>query len=152
MTWKKTIILGLLLVAPLALAQCGAGNGESVASLTAGPSAPTVPSGYQFDMTVTPHSVHSDSSVAVTVRVWDRNGNMAGGVNVMIVGGDSSSPSATVPTDASGIARFVFTVKQVSGSGTGTAGGVLPITATLENGLLTVPVQVIPVIATPAGA
>lgn len=133
---SKILILGVLLVAPLSLTYCGnAGQGESVASHYVGPVGPTEPSHYYFEAMVTPHTVKNDSTVLITVKIWDSNGNVAGGVTVNAVGVETSG---TTMSDVNGQATFILTV-------TGNAGGLTHITVGVEDSALTIPVQIVPV-------
>ena len=138
LTWKKFTLLGLLFLAPIILANCAAeiGEGESVATHCSGLSDPTVPTGYQFDICVAPHTIANDGTVAVTIRIWDQFGNVAGGVSVTVVGPEVSGAGVT---DSSGLLLLVLEVE-------GTAGGLVYLTAQVENGVRTVPVQILPVV------
>lgn len=82
MTWQKILILGALFVAPMFLAQCGPGGGENVPSAHVGPTGPTSPNGYYFELTVTPHTLYRGGWVMAVVRVWDEYGNLAPYVRV----------------------------------------------------------------------
>ena len=141
LTWKNIVILGVLLMAPLALTKCGEGN--SVASVTAGPAGPTYPGGYYFDLTVTPHTIQANSTTTVTIRVWDSNGNAAAGVPVTLAGTDKADENNFGTTGSDGIAQWVFEVKANSGS-------VFPITVTVDSSSLTVTVQVVASVGTTA--
>lgn len=138
LTWKKILILGVLLVTPLALAQCGESGGESVSSHHVGPVGPTFPSGYYFDATVTPHSIPSDSVVIVLLRAWDNKGNPVAGAQFFLGGLDTVENPGT--TSAGGFTYFEITI-------TGGAGSTVYLTFTVEDSSLTIPVQIIPSIS-----
>lgn len=134
LTWKKIVILGVLLVTPFALAQCGSNTGgDSVASHRVGPKGPTFPGQYYFEVTVTPHTVLIDGTVAVVVRVFDKNGLPAVGVPMNVVGPEEAGAGST---DSNGFATFILTVS-------GVEGGISPLTVSIEDLVLTVPVQII---------
>lgn len=135
MDWKKILILFALLLAPLALANCGLPAENNSASSTVGPVGPTFPSKYYFDFTASSIVVQSGGSVAFTVRVWDSNGNMAGGVSNTFTGsGKWENPTTT--TDLNGMDRGILTVE-------GGAGTIDYVTVTVENLSLTIPVQIV---------
>ena len=132
LTWKKIIILGVLLVTPFVLAQCGVSEGESVASHHVGPVGPTFPGKYYFDATVTPHTIENNGTVAIVIRVYDQNGLPAGGVAMNVVGPETPGAGAT---NTDGLITFILTVE-------GTAGGISNITVAIEDSALTIPVQI----------
>ncbi|MGK7345339.1 MAG: hypothetical protein ACNS63_05975 [Candidatus Nitrospinota bacterium M3_3B_026] len=136
LTWEKILILAALLLAPLALAGCGESEGESVAAASSGVKGPSYPSGYHMELIVTPYSTISNSTVNVTVKVWDSNGNPAGGVAVMVGGDESADDDNFGTTGSNGEARWSWEIKAP-------AGAVLPITATVESMSATVMVQVV---------
>ncbi len=134
LTWKKILILGVLLVTPLALAQCGENGGESVSSHHVGPVGPTFPSGYYFDATVTPHSIPSDSVVIVLLRAWDNKGNPVAGAAFFLGGIDTvENPGVT------GVGGFTYFEVTIEGG----EGSTVFLTFTLEDSSLTLPVQII---------
>lgn len=134
LTWKKILILAALLLAPLALAGCG--DGEGVASASSGVRGPSYPSGYYVELTVTPYNTITNSTVNVTVKVWDSNGNPAGGVVVMVGGDESADDKNFQTTGSNGEAIWSWEIKAP-------AGAVVPITATVESTSATVNVQVV---------
>jgi len=154
LTWKKIIILGVLLVTPFALAQCGEGGSVASTSASAGP---TFPSKYFFEATVTPHTVENKGTVALVVRTWDENGFPVSGVTVTVVGPNKSATTgskgtsgatggtggtgakggtgATGFTGQNGIKTFVLNI-------TGDAGGIINLSVLVENSVVQVPVQI----------
>lgn len=135
MDWKKILILFALLLAPLALSNCGTPQESNSASSTVGPKGPTFPSKLYFDLTASSIVIQSGGSVQITVRVWDSLGNMAGGVSVHASGtGKWATPTATTGID--GMAHGFLEM-------TGGAGTIAYITVTVEDLQLTIPVQVI---------
>jgi hypothetical protein len=131
--WKKILILAALLLAPLALTNCGSAVNNAATS-NVGPKGPTYPNKLYFDLTATSSVAQSGGSVTFSVRVWDSLGNMVENVSVIFSGGGTWT-SATVTTDGSGIANGALTV---SGAGT-----ISYVTVTVENMSLTIPVQII---------
>jgi hypothetical protein len=134
MDWKKILIISALLLAPLALTNCGSAGENNSASNRVGPVGPTYPNKLYFDLTVETIVVIPNGTVTFTVRVWDSLGNMAGGVSVIMAG---TTDSATGVTDTSGVYHAIL--KQSGGAGT-----IVHVTATVENMSLTIPVQVVP--------
>ncbi len=132
--WKKILILAALLLAPLALTNCGSAAENNAATSNVGPKGPTYPNKLYFDLTAESSVVSSNGTVTFTVRVWDSVGNMAGNVAVILAGPDTSYSGST---DGSGILHGVLTIS-------GGAGTIVYVTATVENESLTIPVQVIP--------
>ncbi|MBI4666136.1 MAG: hypothetical protein HY751_06995 [Nitrospinae bacterium] len=132
--WKKILVIGALLLAPLALTQCGSAGEQNSAEEKVGPVGPTYPSRYYFDLSVAPIIVQSNGTVTFTVQVHDSRGNVAGGVSVILAGPDTSTSGVT---DSNG---FFFGVLEVKG----TAGSIIYVTGTVEDMSLTIPVQVIP--------
>ncbi|VAX14736.1 hypothetical protein MNBD_NITROSPINAE04-1163 [hydrothermal vent metagenome] len=157
LTWKKIVILGVLLMTPFTLAKCGAG--DSVASATAS-AGPTYPSKYYFEATVTPNVVDNKGTVGLVVRVWDENGYPVSGAVVIVVGPNKSATTGTKgTTGTSGTGGSSGT----SGSGTGStgttgdngiktfplnitgdAGGIIYLAVLVENSVVQVPVQIRP--------
>ena len=131
--WKKILILAALLLAPLALTNCGSSAENNSASSAVGPAGPTYPGKLYFDLTATTSVLQQTFPGTFTVRVWDSAGNMAGNVSVIFAGPDTSYSGTT---DGSGIIHGVLTI-------TGGAGTIVYVTATVENESLTIPVQVI---------
>lgn len=135
MDWKKIIILFALLLAPLALANCGLPAENNSAASTVGPKGPTFPSKLYFDLTVSSIVIQSGGSVQITIRVWDSNGNMAGGVPVHA----SGTGKWTEPTTSTGLDGMAHGFLEITGG----AGTIAYITITVEDSSLTIPVQVI---------
>jgi hypothetical protein len=140
MDWKKILIISALLLAPLALTNCGSSSENNSASSKVGPSGPTYPNKLYFDLTTEATVVRDGDIVSITVRVWDAVGNMAGNVSVYFSGGGSwvlpTTPAPVVVTDSAGIAHGMVSMK-------GGAGTLVYVTATVENMSLTIPVQII---------
>lgn len=132
MTMKTILMIGALLFAPFALAGCG----ETVADHTVGPVGPTSPGGYYFEAKVSPHTIPNESNVLFTVRVWDSNGNVGGGVPLTWSGGQDDA--ATSLTNVNGYAYLSLVIS-------GNAGGIAHITVTIEDKTVTIPVQILPV-------
>jgi len=127
-----------LLMTPMLGAGCNSLQSETVAEHHVGPAGPTYPSGYYFDVSVTPHSITTTGthSVLYTIRVWDSNGNVVSGVMVAASGADKVG---YIPTDYAGIASVGIEMKT---SGTG-GSEVFYMTFTVEDSALTIPVQLI---------
>ena len=142
-TWKKILILGALLIAPLVLAQCG--EVKSVASKTYGPEGPTYPSGLYFKVVVAPYAVQTNSSAHTDVQVWDSNGNAAAGVNVAISGGDTVDDDNYTVTGENGQTGWIWEIK-------GNAGSVMYFTVTVEDKQITAPIQIVPSVGSSEGA
>ncbi|MBI5814593.1 MAG: hypothetical protein HZB29_03180 [Nitrospinae bacterium] len=136
--WKKLLILGLLMLAPLMLARCGTAADSNSASSTVGPKGPTSPSKYYFDLTAASLVVTTSGTAYYEVRVWDSNGNAAGNVNVTF-SGDFETSGNTLTTGITGIDGITGMGISVKGS----AGTVMYLTASVENLSLTIPVQVV---------
>jgi len=136
MDWKKILIISALLLAPLALMNCGSAGENNAATSRVGPSGPTYPNRLYFDLTAETIIVAPKSSVVFTVRVWDALGNMAANVVVYFSGGGGKWDPAFVITDANGMVHGVTTVD-------GGAGTIMYVTVTVENMSLTIPVQII---------
>lgn len=134
MDWKKIIIISALLLAPLALTNCGSAGENNAASSRVGPVGPTYPNKLYFDLTAETIVVQADGTVTFTVRVWDSFGNMAGNVTTILAG---PTTSTTGVTDTGGIFHGVLTVK-------GGAGTLVYVTATIENMSVTIPIQILP--------
>ncbi|HEB72379.1 MAG TPA: hypothetical protein ENI77_07130 [Nitrospirae bacterium] len=133
LSWKKILILGVLLVTPFTLAQCG--EGDSVASATAS-AGPTYPSKYYFEATVTPSVVDNKGTVGLVVRVWDENGYPVSGAVVIVVGPNKSATTGTKGTKGA-------TGSSGSGGSSGTSGGGTGSTGTTgENGIKTFPLNI----------
>ncbi len=139
LTWKKILILGVLLVTPLALAQCGESGGESVASHHVGPVGPTFPSGWYFDATVTPHSAPAGSTVIFTIRVWDRNGLPASGVEIWL--GLSATETSVENPFFTNLYGYMTQQYEIEGGG---GGEVTYLSVTVQDTVLTLPIQIIP--------
>lgn len=135
MDWKKILIISALLLAPLALTNCGSAGENNSASNRVGPTGPTYPNKLYFDLTAETIVVQSGGSVAYTVRVWDSLGNMAGGVSVLFSGTGKWTVN-TALTDISGMAHGTLEM-------TGGAGTLAYVTVTVEDKSLTIPVQVV---------
>ena len=142
--WKKILILAALLLAPLALTNCGSAASNS-ASSTVGPTGPTYPSKFYFDLTATTSVAQPGMTVTFSVRVWDTDGNMVEGMEVIMSGsgvglpssGTTTQTSTSTATNSSGICNASFKIGD-------TAGGTISyITAIVEDMSLTIPVQVI---------
>lgn len=131
--WKKIVLLAALLLAPLALTNCGSAGENNAAGSKVGPAGPTYPNKLYFDLTTETIVVASNGTATFTVRVWDSAGNMASGVSVILAGPDTSTSGTT---DGSGIFHGVLTVS-------GGAGTLIYVTGTVENMSLTIPLQVI---------
>jgi hypothetical protein len=130
LTWRKIIILGVLLVTPFALAQCGSSTeGESVSSSHVGPVGPTFPGKYFFDATMTPHTVMAKGTVTILLRAWDIDGNPAPGVSFITSGFIKEIDLDSLPTTGSGgytymvieipagpanVSSLIFTVEDTS--------------------------------------
>lgn len=136
------MILGILMIAPLSLTQCG--EGESVASKQYGPVGPTYPSGYYFRVIVTPHTVPSGSSCHVDLQVWDSNGNAAGGVPAAVAGTDTVDDNNFITTNEHGQGGWVLEVK-------GDAGTIFYITVQIEDKQVTAPVQIVATVGAAGG-
>jgi len=133
-TIAKILLLAALFMAPPLMAGCGAApESESVAQSYAGPTGPTFPSSYYFDLSITPHTIQTPGTVGVTVRVWDSRGNVVANAPIIFVGPDTST---TGTTSAGGISTKVLEIK-------GNAGGVVFVTVTVEDSSLTLPVQIV---------
>ena len=132
--WKIVLLTGLFFAMPVALLSCG--SGESVADHCVGSTAPTTPSEYQFDLCVFPHTIQVPGSVTVTTRVWDRNGNVAGGVPVIVTGPEK--PGGGV-TNEFGILALAYEIK-----GEGGGGSFGTIASQVENGRLQLQVYFTP--------
>lgn len=133
--WKKIIILSALLLAPLALANCGLPAENNSAASTVGPKGPTFPSKYYFDLTASSIVMQSGGSVAYKVRVWDSLGNMAGGVMVLFSGSGKWDPK----TGTTGLDGMTYGTSEITGG----AGTIHYTTVTVEDLSLTIPIQVI---------
>ncbi len=127
-----TVVLAVMALA--ALNSCG-NTEDFTATHTVGPAGPTAPSGYYFDLTVSPYVVTDGGTFILTSRVTDGAGNAVAGAIVILAGDAEESCAAT--TDAAGYGSCALTVD---------AGGAFVgyITAQLENKALTVPYQVVP--------
>lgn len=140
--WKKVVLLAALLLAPLALTNCGSAE-DNAASSTVGPAGPTYPSKLYFDLTAVNSVVQQTSAATFTVRVWDSAGNMASDVFVTLNG----SSSYTDLTTASGIVSYGgFSWTGASDIYVACGAGIITVvyvTATVEDLSLTVPVQII---------
>jgi len=105
-----------------------------------GPVGPTQPSGYYFDLTVTPNALFVGGGVQSSVNVRDSHGNAVGGASVVItVSGIDAFDAAglAITTNANGQGSMWMEYKGVG------IGGLSFFTATLENRSLTAPVQLI---------
>ncbi|MDH5637006.1 MAG: hypothetical protein OEZ04_00775 [Nitrospinota bacterium] len=140
MVSNKLVTLALtVFVMSLSIAGCSSMESESVADHHVGPVGPTYPSLYYFEATVTPHTVVPPATAIFMVRVFDSNGNLVPNVPVYALGADESTMGET---DYSGIARFSLVI--ASKGGGGISGYVLPMTFSVEDTSLTIPVQVAP--------
>ncbi len=138
-SWKIILSIGLFLAVPLAFMSCGV-EGESVAEHCVGPTAPTTPSGYQFDLCVFPHTIQVPGSITITTRVWDRNGNVVGGVPVVYSGPEE--PGAGITNE------FGISVVTLEIEGDGGGGSFATVTAQVENGRLQAQVYFTPDVGT----
>lgn len=134
LSWKKILGLIALILAPFFLAQCG-DAGMSAASIV-GPTGPTSPSGFYFESTAVPHTIQSGNTIIVRTRVWDSNGNTAGGVTVTMAGDSSDPADAFTTTGGNGWTEYVVKIGALPGS-------VVFFTVGVENKFHTVPVQVV---------
>ena len=136
MTWQKILILGALFVAPLLLARCGDGS-EHVPSAHVGPTGPTSPSKYYFEMTIAPHTLYRGGWVITVVRVWDRFGNVAPWVRVNLTTSGFNAIEAPLVdyTDANGIVQTHTKV-------TANTSYIGYITTEVEGSFLTLPVTI----------
>jgi len=127
-----------LLMAPMLGAGCNSLQSETVAEHHVGPAGPTYPSGYYFDVSVTPHSITTTGTHTVyyTVRVWDSNGNVVAGAPVQDSGADKGGVTYT---DYAGIVYIGIALKT---AGTGSS-EVFYMTFTVEDSSLTIPLQLI---------
>ncbi len=140
MTWHKIVILSALIAAPLFLANCGSDGSEHVATQTVGPTGPTSPSGYYFEVTASPHTIPVGGGVVLSVRVWDENGNAAGDAwGAWSITGVLSFDGASglFITDTNGYSYFAYEFKDWSVTGT------TYITVIIEDAVLQVPVTII---------
>ncbi len=137
-TWQKVLLLLALVMSPLLLANCGAG-GELVSSNHAGPAGPTAPSGWYFDMTVTPQTIVFGGSTVATIRVWDSQGNAVSGAvgQISMTGLPPQVSSVAFVTGENGI---VYVPAQVAKT---TVPGTVFLIANLEDSTLNLPVTVI---------
>lgn len=112
---KPLLIASLVIVA--ALSACGDFDGDYSQSNKVGPKGPTIPSGYYFDLTLSPSVVQSggdtDSTISITTHVWDANG--VGVANVAInYGGDFENGNSVVgATDSNGYDTTILTVSGI---------------------------------------
>ncbi len=135
---RRLALLVLLLASPATLVSCGNGDGgEQVASGHVGPVGPTSPSGYYFEVTVTPHTITSGSDIAVTIRAYDQNGNAASGVPVNVAGTGMDPKDTFGSTSSTGYARWSIQMNSVVASYS-------YVTVSIEDKQLTVPVYIIP--------
>ena len=119
-------VLFLVLASAAIFSACGE---ESAATQTSSMVGPTLPTGYYFDMTISPSVIEAKGSTTVTVRVLDSAGAAAATVDVYVSG--SSDKGAVITTGANGIGAAFL---DITGTGTGTS----YLTATLENKSVTV--------------
>lgn len=111
----KIASLFLVLASAFAFSSCG----ESAATQTSARIGPTSPSGYYFELTVSPSVVPYEGSTNFIVRVWDNFGIPASGVTVLYAGSSDTPGSTTTGTD--GIATIGLDVKDRVGTETMTA-------------------------------
>jgi hypothetical protein len=142
MDWKKILIISALLLAPLALMNCGSAGENNSASSRVGPKGPTDPSKLYFDLTAESIVVQSGGTAAFTVRVRDSLGNVAGGVSVLFSGAGTWTGNPGT-TNLNGVVSGTLAI-------TGGAGTLAYVTATVEDMSLTIPVQVLPTGGPPA--
>lgn len=137
-TLQRIALAGLLLVIPALLTHCGnADGGGQVASVSVGPAGPTVPSGYYFKISATPHTITSGSNIVLHVQVWDSSGNLASGVTVVFAGDAGDPKTAFIVTGADGQGGYIYQHK-------GPAGSYVYLSVVVEDKQLTIPVWVMP--------
>ena len=137
MTWQKILILCALFIAPLLLAHCGDGS-EHIPSAHVGPSGPTIPSNYYFELTVAPHTVYRGGWVLVVVRISDQYKNAAPDVEVHLTtsGFNMVTMEGGGVTDKNGMWRTHVEIE----ADTAYIGY---ITVEVEGSMLTLPVTVV---------
>ncbi len=130
---RKIVGLFAIVLAPLLLTHCG--GQTSVGKV--GPVGPTEPSGYYFEMMVSPNVIRTGDVVDVTVRVWDSNGNNMAGVYLAISGVAIDPKDAETTTTTAGWGGWLLKVESPPGTQ-------VNITVVVENAVLTSPVMILP--------
>lgn len=138
---RGLLAVGLLIVAPLFLANCGVAEpsgSEHVPSAHAGPAGPTTPSAYYWDLTIAPHTLYGGGFVSLVTKVTDEYGQPERGVDVFysLSGGNTIELQGYATTNQNGVAQGLHKIEADTNF-------LVYVTASVEGTFLTLPVNIV---------